>query len=61
MTYFLLYDFDDNIISYFNDIKEFSIKYNYEIKELNRKFKNSLFDYIILYLDNHTYKLYKFS
>lgn len=61
MIYFLLYDLDDNIICYFNDIKEISIKYNYEIKELNRKFKNSLFNYIILHLDSHTYKLYKFS
>lgn len=59
--YFVLYDLNDNIISYFNDIKEISVNYNYEVKELNRKFRNSLFDYIILCIDNHNYKLYKFS
>jgi hypothetical protein len=59
--YFALYDLNDNLLCYYDDLKEISVKYGYEIKELNRKFRNSVFDYIILCLDNHNYKLYKFS
>lgn len=61
MYYFVLYDSNDNILCYYDNIKEISVKYNYEIKELNRKFKKSILGYITLCLDNHNYKLYKFS
>lgn len=61
MIDYALYDSNDYLICYYHDINEISNKLNYAIKELNRKFRNSLSDYIVLYIDNHTYKLYKLS
>ncbi len=61
MKYFVLYDIDDNLVSYYDNLLEFTSKFNYPIKEINRKYKNSLFNYIFLDIDNLRYKLYAFN
>uniref|UniRef100_A0AAU8AZD7 Uncharacterized protein n=1 Tax=Dulem virus 71 TaxID=3145782 RepID=A0AAU8AZD7_9VIRU len=58
MCYYL-YDLDDNLICFYQDVCEIKNKLFYEPKEINRKFRNSSYDFILLYIDNKTYKLYK--
>jgi len=60
-NYFVLYDNNDYIVCYFDNIREFAFKYNYQYYELRRKFKNSKTNFINLILDNVEYKLYSFS
>ena len=57
---YVLYNSDNDIISYYDDIEEVCFKLKYEKKEISRKFKNSLLDYITLHIENKTYFLYKF-
>ena len=61
MEYYVLYDLNDNIICYFDNLTEISEKFGYPIKELNRKYRNSLDDSINLVLENAYYKLFYFK
>lgn len=61
LYYFVLYDLNDNLIAYFDTLIEFKSQFHYEIKELNRKFKNSRSNFILFNIENKKYKLYKFS
>lgn len=61
MNYFILYDFEDNIVCYIDSLNEFKLKFNYPVYELNRKFKNSKSNFILFNIENKKYKLYKFS
>lgn len=56
-----MYDLDDNLICYLDSINELFYKYHYQPREITRKFKNSLNNYINLVIDNKKFKLYKFS
>ncbi len=59
-NYFVLYDLKDNVICYFENINEFSNRFNYPLKEINRKYRNSKNDFINLIIDKKHYKLYSF-
>lgn len=61
LYYFVLYDLNDNLIAYFDTLIEFKSQFHYEIKELNRKFKNSRSNFILFNIENKKYKLYKFN
>ena len=61
MSYYVLYDLNDNVVAYYDDLSEFSSIFNYFLKELNRKFKKSMSNYIYCDIDSQRYKLYKFK
>ena len=61
MEYYVLYDLNDNVVCYFDSLFEFSGKFGYPIKELNRKYRNSLNNTINLVIDNICYKLFCFK
>ncbi len=60
MEYFVMYDNNDNVVCYLDNLDEFLNKYNYQRKEILRKFRNTSSDFINLILENSSYKLYKF-
>ncbi len=60
-SFFVLYDIQDNIIMYFDNLQEFLVKYNYPLKEINRKFKKTNSNYINVDIDNFRYKLFCFN
>lgn len=61
MEYFVLYDLNDNVICYYDNLDDFISKYKYAKKEINRKYRNSLTNYIYLIIEQQFFKLYKFS
>ncbi len=61
MGFYVLYDLYDNIICYFDNLNEFSIKFGYPIKELNRKYRKSSNQSINLIINNMYYKLFCFK
>ena len=61
LEYYILYDLNDNIICYFDNLFEISKKFGYPIKELNRKYRKSLDNSINLVLENVYYKLFCFK
>lgn len=60
-NYFVLYDVNDNIICYIDNIYEL-VNYlpNYRLRDIKRRFLNSKFGYIGIVIDNVIYKLYRF-
>lgn len=56
-NYFVLYDFNDNIICYFDNFDELSKHLNYECKYLVHKF-NVYGNLIHIVINNVMYKLY---
>lgn len=60
-NYFVLYDFNDNIICYIDNIYEL-VNYlpNYRLRDIKRRFLNSKVGYIGIVIDNVIYKLYRF-
>lgn len=59
--YYVLYDFEDRPILYFETLKEFSEKLGYSYEYLKQEFcKNKNFDYIDLFIQRYNYKLYRF-
>ena len=61
MEYYVLYDLNDNIICYYDNLLEFSFKLGYSIKEINRKYRNSLDNSIFLVIDSTCYRLFRFQ
>lgn len=59
--YFMLYDYNDNIICYINNFEELK-KFlpRYRKRDLLRRFKNSSLNYIDIIISNSFYKLYMF-
>ena len=60
LQYYVLYDVNDNVICYFDTLLEFSVKFGYPIKELNRKYRKSI-NFINLHINNNSYRLYVFE
>lgn len=60
MEYFVLYDLEDNIVCYFDNIYEVK-RYlpNYRLRDIKRRFFNS--DFIKIIIFGRTYKLYHFN
>jgi len=58
--YYLLYDLNDNLVCYFDNILDLINKFNYRVPEINRKFKKSVLGYALLQMHGHKYKLYRF-
>lgn len=61
MKYFVLYDLNDNIVVYLDNINELSNFTGLRIKDINYKFAISLFDFIFVVIDNIKYKVFKFN
>ncbi len=61
MGFYVLYDLNDNIIVYLDNIKELSNFTGLRVKDINYKFKNSLLDFIYVVFDNTKYKVCKFN
>ena len=61
MGFYVLYDLNDNIIVYLDNIKELSNFNGLRVKDINYKFKNSLLDFIYVVFDNTKYKVCKFN
>lgn len=57
--YYVLYDYEDMPILYFDTLKEFSISLGYNYRKLKNRFCN-VNDFIELLIDRKTFKLYKF-
>lgn len=60
MEYFVMYDLFDNLVCYYSNIYELTTKLHYQVKEINRKFKNSKSNVININVNNSRYKVYKF-
>ena len=60
MTYYVMYDLEDNLFCYYSNILELTSKLNYQVKEINRKFKKSKGNVININVDNLRFKVYKF-
>ncbi len=62
MKYYVLYDFEDRPILYFETLREFSKKLSYNFDYLRQKFcKNKSNNYIDLLIQGYNYKLYRFQ
>lgn len=61
MEYYVMYDLEDNLLCYYSNILELTSKLNYQVKEINRKFKKSKDNVININVDNLRYKVYKFN
>lgn len=59
--YFVLYDLNDNVIAYYDNLNEFAVAFNYLVRELRRKFNNSKEEFVFCDIDNCRYKLFKFE
>lgn len=59
--YYVLYDYFDNIVGYFDTLFELSIKLDLDIYELTRKFRNTSKNYIPLIYNHKKYRLYVFD
>lgn len=60
-SYFVIYNYDDYVVCYIDDIVELQEKYiNYSVKDLKKRFqrKGNPLDVVI---DNVFYKLYRFE
>lgn len=59
IKFYVLYDYEDMPILYFETLKEFSNKLGYNYKKLKNRFceKNNFIDLLI---DKKNFKLYKF-
>ena len=58
--YFICYDMEDNLICLLNDINELAIFLHMPIKEINRKYRNSVTNYIVSIVNDKKYKFYQF-
>lgn len=61
MEYYVIYDLEDNVIAYIDTKNELGAYTGLRIKDINYKFKHSLFEYILVDIFNNRYKIYKFS
>lgn len=61
LEFYIIYDLNDNIVAYIDTKNELSAYTGLRIKDINYKFKHSLFDYIFFDVFNNRYKIYKFS
>ena len=59
--YYVLYDYSDNIVGYFDNLLELSVKLHLDLYELKRKFRNTSNNFIGLIYDKKKYRLYSFS
>lgn len=59
--YFVLYDLNDNVIAYYDNLNEFADSFNYLVRELRRKFNNSKEDFVYCDIDNTRFKLFRFE
>ena len=59
--YFILYDFNDNLILYIDNVAELSKYFHYNFCDIVRQFNRSNFDYIKVVVFGRFYKLYLFS
>lgn len=57
-AYYVVYDMNDNIITYLNDKKELCSFTGMFNRHVNTRFKNKKFIY--RYIGNKVYKIYKF-
>ena len=62
LNFFILYDFNDNFICYFDNIKELK-RYlpNYRIRDIRRRFLKSSKNYINVIVLGNVFKLYTFN
>ena len=58
MEYYTIYDLEDNLIAFIDNIYELHLFTGLRIGDINYKFKNK--DYIIFVLNNRKFKVYKF-
>ena len=58
---FVLYDENDNIVCYFNDIDEIKKFSNVRPSRIYKNFEKSFDDFINIIIDNKFYKLYRFE
>lgn len=61
MEFYVLYDSCDYPICVFGSLLEFSIKFDYEIREIRRKFNNTNQNFVNLLINHNVYVLYKFK
>lgn len=59
--YYVLYDYSDNIVGYFDTLIEFTVKLHLDIYEVKRKFRNTSNNFIGLIHENKKYRLYVFD
>lgn len=59
--YFVVYDYNDNIVCYFDDFNELK-RYlpNYRDRDIRRRFLKSKENFINIIIENTIYKVYKF-
>lgn len=61
LEYYVIYDLNDNIVAYLDDINDLSKCTGLRKKDINYKFKKSLLSYIYVVFDNSKYKVFRFN
>ena len=61
MEYYVIYDINDNIVVYLDNVKALSEFTGLRVKDINYKFKNASLDFIYVVLDNIKYKVFRFN
>lgn len=59
--FFVLYDYDDNIVLFIDSTKELLHIYGQQVRNIVYKFNTALEDYIPVIVDGKKYKLYTFT
>ncbi len=59
-NYFIIYDLEDNFLLYCDDLKECCFQTGMKAKEINRKFKNTNYNFISIIFNNKFCRLYMF-
>lgn len=60
MEYFVIYDLNDNLVSYIDNLEELSLYTNLRKKQLKYKFKNVNKDFIYYIFNGKYRKIYRF-
>ena len=59
-SYFVVYDIEDNIVCYLDNIYDFNSFTGIRIKDIMYRFKKTKSHFISIKRDNQTLKIYKF-
>lgn len=59
-NYFVLYDMNDFIVSYFDNFNELSKILNYRLCDLVHEFNRHKSNFIVIIINNNKYKLFTF-
>lgn len=60
MEYYVIYDLNDNVVAYCDDIVELINFTKLRLKDIHYKFRKNSFNYVFIIINKKKYKIYKF-